>query len=163
MESTAQYGKPIGLDLAPHFEKLHWAQAHSNRAPKGRKNDLGDAKRMARRLLADELVLSFVPDPEQRLWRILARGKQQLARDRVRWQTQVEALLEEVRIKLSSVTSDLLGVSGRRILQALAEGESDPTKWAAWGNDRLPCGKEALADALSGSLAPLHRAVWKLQ
>jgi transposase len=162
MESTAQYGKPIWLDLAPHFEKLHLAQAHSNRAPKGRKNDFGDAKRMARRLLADELVLSFVPDPEQRLWRILARGKQQLVRDRVRLQNQVEALLEEVRIKLSSVISDLFGVSGRRILQALAEGESDPTKLAALGNDRLQCGKEALADALSGSLEPLHRAVLKL-
>jgi transposase len=162
MESTAQYWKPIWLDLEPHFEKLHLAQAHSNRAPKGRKNDFGDAKRMARRLLADELVLSFVPDPEQRLWRILARGKQQLVRDRVRLQNQVEALLEEVRIKLSSVISDLFGVSGRRILQALAEGESDPTKLAALGNDRLQCGKEALADALSGSLEPLHRAVLKL-
>jgi transposase len=93
MESTAQYWKPIWLDLEPHFEKLHLAQAHSNRAPKGRKNDFGDAKRMARRLLADELVLSFVPDPEQRLWRTLARGKQQLVRDRVRLQNQVEALL----------------------------------------------------------------------
>jgi transposase len=162
MESTAQYWKPIWLDLESHFEKLHLAQAHSNRAPKGRKNDFGDAKRMARRLLADELVLSFVPDPEQRLWRILARGKQQLVRDRVRLQNQVEALLEEVRIKLSSVISDLFGVSGRRILQALAEGESDPTKLAALGNYRLQCGKEALADALSGSLEPLHRTVLKL-
>jgi transposase len=162
MESTAQYWKPIWLDLEPHFEKLHLAQAYSNRAPKGRKNDFGDAKRMARRLLADELVLSFVPDPEQRLWRTLARGKQQLVRDRVRLQNQVEALLEEVRIKLSSVISDLFGVSGRRILQALAEGESNPTKLAALGNYRLQCGKEALADALSGSLEPLHRAVLKL-
>jgi transposase len=161
MESTAQYGKPIGRDLAPHFEKLHLAQAHSNRAPKGRKNDLGDAKRMARRWLADEWVLRFVPDPEQRLWRTLAGGKQPLVRDRVRWQNQVEAWLEEARIKWSRVMSDLLGVSGRRILQVLAEGESDPTKWAAWGHDRWPCGKEALADALSGSREPLHRAVWK--
>ena len=116
MESTAQYWKPVWLDLEPHFGKLHLAQAHSNRAPKGRKNDFRDAKRLTRRLLAGELILSFVPDPEQRAWRTITRGKHQLVRDRVRLQNQLEALLEEARIKLSSVISDLLGVSGRRIL-----------------------------------------------
>ena len=69
MESTSQYGKPVWLDLEPHFEKLHLAQAQSNRAPKGRKNDFRDGKRMTRRLWAGELILSFVPEPEQRLWR----------------------------------------------------------------------------------------------
>ena len=62
MESTAQYGKPVWLDREPHFAKLHLAQAQSNRAPRGRKNDFRDAKRLARRLLADELMWSFVPD-----------------------------------------------------------------------------------------------------
>src|SRR5215469_17220878 len=73
MESTAQYWKPVWLDLEPYFAKLHLAQAHSNRAPKGRKNDFADAKRLARRLLAGELLLSFVPAPEQRTWRTLTR------------------------------------------------------------------------------------------
>src|SRR5207237_4141343 len=122
MESTAQYWKPVWLDLEPHFAKLHLAQAQSNRAPKGRENDFRDAKRLARRLLAGELMLSFVPDAEQRVWRTLTPSKQQLARDRVRLQNQIEALLEEARIKLSSVISDLLGASGRRILKALSEG-----------------------------------------
>ena len=117
MESTAQYWKPVWLDLEPHF-KLHLAQAHSNGAPQGRKNDFGDGKRLTRRLLAGELILSFVPDAEQRIWRTLTRGKHQLIRDRVRLQNQIEALMEEARIKLSGVISDLLGVSGRRILQA---------------------------------------------
>jgi transposase len=112
MESTAQYWKPIWLELEPHFDKLHLAQAQSNRAPKGRKNDFGDAKRLARRLMAGELMLSFVPEPEQRMWRTITRGKVQLIRDRMRLQSQIEALLEEGRIKLSSVISDLLGVSG---------------------------------------------------
>src|SRR5579863_3428614 len=62
MEPTAQYGNPVWLDLEPHFAKLHLAQAHSHRAPRGRKNDFRDAKRLARRLLADELILSFVPE-----------------------------------------------------------------------------------------------------
>jgi transposase len=128
MESTAQYWKPLWLDLEPHFRKLHLAQAYSNKAPKGRKNDFGDAKRLTRRMAAGELILSFVPDAEQRIWRTMTRSKLQLVRDRVRLQNQLEALLEETRIKLSSVISDLLGVSGRRILEALAGGQTDPVK-----------------------------------
>jgi transposase len=162
MESTAQYWKPIWMDLEPHFAKLHLAQAHSNRAPRGRKNDFRDAKRLARRLLADELILSFVPEAEQRMWRTLTRSKHQLIRDRVRLQSQLEALLEETRIKLSSVISDLLGSSGRRILAALAQGETDPVKLAELGDDRLECSKRELADALAGSPEPLHREVLKL-
>jgi len=162
MESTAQYWKPVWLDLEPHFPKLHLAQAYSNRAPKGRKNDFRDGKRLARRLLAGELMLSLVPNAQQRLWRTLTRSKHQLVRDRVRLQNQLESLLEEMRIKLSAVISDLLGVSGRRILQALAEGESDPEKLADLGDDRLRCGRAALVDALSGSPTPTHTAVLKL-
>src|SRR5215831_745484 len=89
MESTAQYWKPVWLDLEPHFAKLHLAQAHSNRAPKGRKNDFRDAKRLARRLLAGELLLSFVPEPEQRTWRTLTRSKQQLVRQRVQGDVRI--------------------------------------------------------------------------
>jgi transposase len=162
MESTAQYWKPVWLELEPHFAKLHLAQAHSNRAPRGRKNDFRDAKRLARRLLADELILSFVPDAEQRVWRTLERSKQQLVRDRVRLQNQLEALLEEARVKLSSVISDLLGVSGRRILAALAQGETDPIQLAELGDERLRCSKQELADALAGSPQPIHLEVLKL-
>jgi transposase len=162
MESTAQYWKPVWLDLEPHFGKLHLAQAHSNRAPKGRKNDFRDAKRLTRRLLADELILSFVPDAEQRGWRTMSRGKHQLIRDRVRLQNQLECLLEEARIKLSSVISDLLGVSGRRILAALSQGETNPTKLAELGDDRLRCSRREMTDALSGSPEPFHLELLKL-
>jgi len=162
MESTAQYWKPVWLDLEPHFGKLHLAQAHSNRAPKGRKHDFADAQRLTRRLIAGELILSFVPDAEQRGWRTMTRAKLQLVRDRVRLQNQLEALLEEMRIKLSSVVSELLGQSGRRILAALAQGESDPAKLAELGDFRLKCGKEVLADALQGQLQPMHRQMLKL-
>ena len=162
MESTAQYWKPVWLDLEPHFEKLHLAQAQSNRAPKGRKNDFRDAKRLARRLLAGELMLSFVPEPEQRTWRLMTRGRLQLVRERVRLQSQVECLLEEARIKLSSVIRDLLGVSGRRILEALSKGETDAAKLAELGDDRLQCSKEQLADALRGAPEPAHLQLLKL-
>lgn len=162
MESTAQYWKPIWMDLEPHFAKLYLAQAQSNKAPKGRKNDFRDAKRLARRLSCEELMLSFVPGPEQRMFRTLTRSKYQLVNDRVRLQNQLESLLEEMRIKLSSVISDLLGVSGRRILAALSEGESDPVKLAKLGDKRLQCTSEELADALSGSPSQTQLEVLKL-
>jgi transposase len=163
MESTAQYWKPVWLDLERHFPKrLRLAQAHSNRAPKGRKNDFQDAKRLARRLLSGELILSFVPEPEQRGWRLTTRGRLQLVHERVRLHSQLEALLEEARIKLSSVISDLLGMSGRRILEALSKGQSDPVKLSELGDERLKCGKQELADALKGSLEAAHRDLLKL-
>jgi transposase len=126
MESTAQYWRSVWLELEPYM-RLHLAQAFSNRAPRGRKHDFKDAERLVRRLIAHELILSFVPGGEQRIWRNMTRMKTQLTRDRVRLQSQIECLLEEMRIKLSSVVSDLLGLSGVRILRALAQGETDPT------------------------------------
>jgi hypothetical protein len=74
MESTAQYGKPVWRRWEGQC-RLHLAQAHSNRARKGRKDDFRDAERLARRHLAGELILSFMPDPEQRLWHTLTRSK----------------------------------------------------------------------------------------
>jgi transposase len=142
--------------------RLQLAQAFSNRAPRGRKHDFKDAERLVR-LIAEELILSFVPDGEQRTWRNMTRMKTQLTRDRARLQSQMECLLEEMRIKLSSVVSDLLGVSGLRILRALARGESDPKKLAALGEERLRCSEEQLIDALTGSPQPMHRELLSLQ
>ena len=110
MESTAQYWKPVWRELKAHFS-LHLAQAQSNRAPHGRKSDMADSKRLVRRFVAGELFLSFVPEAEQQGWRTLTRGKLQLTRDRAATLAQVEALLEETRIKLSSVVTDLWGAS----------------------------------------------------
>jgi transposase len=153
MESTAQCWKPIWLDPEPHFCQLHLAQARSNRSPKGRKHDFADAQRLTRRLLAGELIRSFVPDSEQRGWRTITRAQVPLVRDRVRLQNQLEALWEETRIKLSSVVNELLGLSGRRILRALAEGESDPVELAKLGDSRLKCSPEEPAEALRGAVA----------
>ncbi|HTU48667.1 MAG TPA: hypothetical protein VMF91_26630 [Bryobacteraceae bacterium] len=111
MESTAQYWKPVwgALDRywkprchkreggGPLSGTLHLAQAQSNRGRRGRKRDFPDAERLVKRLVAHELVLSFVPDVEQRLWRTVMRGKYQLRRNHVRLQNQLEALLEEAQ------------------------------------------------------------------
>jgi hypothetical protein len=109
MESTAQYGKPVGGALERYWKPrcrqregvgpmsgtLHWAQALSNRGRRGRKNDFRDAERLVKRRVAQELTLSFVPDAEQRLWRTVTRRKYQLRCNRVRLQNQLESLLEE--------------------------------------------------------------------
>jgi len=142
--------------------RLQLAQAYSNRAPRGRKHDFKDAERLLRRLVSNELVLSFVPKGEQRAWRTMTRMKVQLSREQSRLHSQLECLLEEMRIKLSSVISDLLGVSGYRILRALAGGETEPAKLAGLGDGRLHCSQEQLIDALTGHPLPLHRQLLAL-
>ena len=151
MESTAQYGRPVwhvrerywratcrsGEGAGPMAGSLVLAHAQSNRGPRGRKKDFVDAERLVKRLVARELVLSFVPDSEQRLWRTVVRRRYQLTCDRVRLQNQLESLLEEAHIKLSSLVSDLLGTSARRMLRALAEGETNPAVLAALADRRL--------------------------
>ena len=163
MESTAQYWKPVWRQLEGQCV-LHLAQAQSNRAPRGRKRDFADAERLVRRQVAGELILSFVPDVEQRLWRTITHTKYQLTRDRVRLQNQLESLLEDGRLKLGSCVSDLLGVSSRRMLRAVAQGESDPATVAALAEENLQATPEQLVDALSAvrSLSSLHRQILKL-
>jgi len=97
MESTAQYWVPVWGALERYWKPvcpkregagptsgmLHLAQAQSNRGRRGRKKDFPDAERLVKRLVANELILSFVPDTEQRLWRTVTRRKYQLTRDKV--------------------------------------------------------------------------------
>jgi transposase len=167
MESTAQYWRPVWQALEQHWQPecrklggaglLHLAQAESNRARCGRKRDFEDAERLVKRLVAQELILSYVPDAEQRLWRTVSRRKYQLTQDKVRMRNQLEGLLEEAHIKLTSLVSDLFGASGRRMLHGLAEGESDPAVLAGLADSRLRATQEQLCDAL-GACAHLHQA-----
>ena len=156
MESTAQYWKPVWLTLEGHF-RLRLAQAWSNRAPRGKKTDFKDAERLARRHQAGELTLSFVPEAAQRQMRDLTRRRTQLTHDRVRIQNQVESLLEETRIKISSVLTDLFGSSGLRILTALAGGENDPATLAALADARVQKSPQELTDALTGTVNLVQR------
>jgi transposase len=178
MESTAQYWRPVWEALecdwqpvrrqaagaVPTSGALHLAQAQSNRGAPGRKKDFPDAERLVKRLVAQELTLSFVPDTEQRLWRTVMRRKYQVTRNRVQLQNRLECLLEEAHIKLSSLVSDLLGVSARRMLQALADGETSPTTLAALADQRLRATPEQLRDALGASTAlhPVYRQLLTL-
>lgn len=178
MESTAQYWKPLWAALERYWKParqtregapklagtLHLCQAKSNHGPRGRKNDFVDGERMIKRLVAQELVLSFVPDTEQRLWRTVTRRKHQLTRAKVGFKNQLESLLEQAHIKLSSFVSDLLGVSARRMLKALAAGETDPAVLAAMADRGLRATPEQLRDALGASaqLNGVYRRLLKL-
>jgi transposase len=178
MESTARCWTPVWGALERHWRPgcrkregagqmsgtLHLAQALSNRGRRGRKKDFRDAERLLKRLISQELILSFVPDAEQRLWRSVTRTKYQLRRNKVRLQNQLEALLEEAHIKLSSLVSDLLGASARRMLKALAEGETDPLALAALGDKRLHATPAQLRDALGActELNPVYRRLVRM-
>jgi transposase len=169
MESTAQYWRPVWEALerdwqparrtregaGPMSGALHLAQAQSNRGARGRKRDFPDAERLVKRLVAQELTLSFVPDTEQRLWRTVMRRKYQLTRSRVQVQNRLECLLEEAHLKVSSLVSDLLGASARRMLHAVADGETNPTTVAGLASQRLRATPDQLRDAL-GACAVLH-------
>jgi transposase len=126
--------------------------------------DFVDAERLVKRLVARELTLSFVPDAKQRLWRTVTRKKYQLRRDRARLQNQLESLLEEAHIKLSSLVSDLLGASARRMLKALADGETSPAALAALADQKLRATPEQLRDALGAytDLKPVYRRLLKM-
>jgi hypothetical protein len=129
MESTAQYWKPVWQQLEGHCE-LFLAQAHSNRAPRGRKRDFADAERLLRRHVAGELILSFVPNAEQRLWRTMTRSKHQLTRDRVRLHNQVESFLERTPASSYRVGSAICWASA-----AVAFSRRSPVgrrMWRSW-------------------------------
>src|SRR6516225_6098072 len=178
MESTAQYWKPVWETLErywkpvcekregakPESGTLHLAQALSNRGRRGRKKDFRDAERLVKRLVAHELVLSFVPDVEQRLWRTVVRTKYQLTRNRVQLQNRLEALLEEAHIKLSSLVSDLLGASARRMLEAIADGETNREALAALADRGLRATQEQLQDAFGvcQELNPVYRRLIRM-
>ena len=138
--------------------------AQSNRGAAGRKKDFPDAERLVKRLVAQELTLSFVPDGEQRLWRTIMRRKHQLTRNRVQFQNRLECLLEEAHIKLSSLVSDLLGKSARRMLQAVAEGATSPEAIAALADQRLRATAQQLCDALGAcrNMHPVYRQLLKM-
>lgn len=170
MESTAQYWRPVWETLEQFWQpamrkreqsgkmsgSLHLCQAQSNRAPRGRKRDFPDAERLVKRLVAEELILSFVPEPDLRLLRTVTRRRYQLSRARVMFQNQLETLLEQAHIKLSSLVSDLLGTSARRMMKALAEGERNSAVLAAMADRRLRATPEQLQDAL-GACADMNR------
>lgn len=156
MEATGVYWKPVWHILEGRFGLILANAAHIKGVP-GRKSDVNDATWIAD-LLAHGLVrASFVPPQPIQELRDLTRTRKQLTREIVQHTQRIQAVLEEANIKLSSAITDVLGMSGRRILKAIVAGETTPAKLAALGGPRLAASRSDLADALHGRVREHHR------
>ena len=158
MESTGEYWKPIYNILENLFEILLVNAQHIKAVP-GRKTDVKDAEWIADLLRHGLLTASFVPPVGQRELRELTRYRSTFVRERATLINRVQKLLESANIKLASVASNVMGVSGRAILQALIEGSATPEQMAALAKGRLREKREALSQALAGRVKAHHRFV----
>jgi len=156
MESTAQYWRPVWMGLEPLFG-LHLTHPLKTRAPRGRKFDFRDARRLADRWAAGDLEESFIPGFEQRAWRQLTRTRVQLKKKVGVVYCHVEGLLEQGGIKLSAVVSDLFGVSGWAMLEHIAAGVTDVEVLAGEARGALRKKAAVLKPALEGKLEPVYR------
>jgi transposase len=156
MESTAQYWRPVWNGLERHF-RLHLTHPLKTQAPRGRKFDFRDARRLADRWDSGDLEESFIPDCEQRAWRQLTRARVQLKKKLSVVHSHVEGLLEHGGIKLSAVVSDLFGVSGWAMLEHIAQGVTDVEVLAGQAHGALRKKLTELKEALAGQLEPVYR------
>ncbi len=156
MESTGVYWKPVWHVLDGPFELVLANAMHIRNIP-GRKSDVNDATWIAD-LLAHGLIRgSFVPpEPVQDL-RDLTRTRKQLVREIAQHTLRIQKTLETANVKLTAVLADILGVSGRAILQALVAGESDPERLADLASDRVQASRAALVAAVHGRVTAHHR------
>jgi transposase len=158
MESTGVYWKPVYTLLETEFECWLLNAQHLRNVP-GRKTDVADAAWIAQ-LVAHGLVRpSFVPPKEIRELRELTRYRKTVIQDRSREAQRLHKTLEGAGIKLSSVASDILGASGRAMLQGLIGGTHDPDILADLARGRLRKKLPALRKALAGWFSPTHRAL----
>jgi transposase len=162
MEATGVYWKPVWQVLADgSFELVLANAAHVKNVP-GRKTDVNDATWLAE-LLAHGLVrASFVPEPEIQELRGLLRTRKQLVREKASHVQRLQKTLEEANVKLESVLSDVMGCSGRAMIRALIEGETDPAKLAALAHWKVRASAKALQEALQGRVKRQHRFLLKL-
>jgi transposase len=155
MESTSVYWKPVFNLLEGSFEVI-LANAHHIKAVPGRKTDVKDCEWIANLLAHGLIRASFIPPAPIRELRDITRYRKSLIRDKSTEANRVHKLLETANIKLSSVATDVLGVSGRAMLNALVAGERDPQALAALARGRLIPKAKQLAEALQGGFTSHH-------
>jgi transposase len=162
MEATGVYWKPVWHILAEGGFALVLANAAQVRNVPGRKTDVGDATWLAELLAHGLIRASFVPDTPTQELRALLRTRKQLVREKASHTQRLQKTLEDANIKLDAVLTDLLGRSGRAMLEALVAGESDPAKLAALAHPRLAATPERLKEALRGRVTRHHRFLLRL-
>jgi transposase len=157
MEATGVYWKPVWQILSDgDFELLLANAAHVKNVP-GRKSDVSDAVWLAELLAHGLLRASFVPDAATQDLRTLLRTRKQLTRERSRHAQRIHKTLEAANIKLDAMLADVLGKSGRAMLDAMVAGESDPERLAALAHKGVKCPPERLREALRGRIKEQHR------
>jgi len=162
MESTGVYWKPIWNVLEEELELLLVNAAHLKAVP-GRKTDTKDAQWIAELLQHGLLRASFVPPRPQRELRELTRYRSKLVEERARLVNRMQKVLEDGNVKLSSVATDITGVSGQAILHALLSGQDDPAALAELARGRMRSKRDELAQAVQGTLGEHHRFLLKSQ
>jgi len=162
MEATGVYWKPVWHILDDgEFALLLANAAHVKNVP-GRKTDVNDATWLAELLAHGLLRASFVPDTQTQEMRTLLRTRKQLVREQSSHVLRVQKTLEDANIKLDSVLSDVMGKSGRAMIEALIAGETNPTKLASLADRRVKGSQDELREALRGRVTKHHRFLLRL-
>ena len=162
MEATGIYWKPVWHVLSDGDFTLVLANAAHVKNVPGRKTDVNDATWLADLLAHGLIRASFVPDPPTQEMRGLLRTRKQLVRERGRHTQRLQKTLEDANIKLDSVISDIIGLSGRRMIEALIAGETDPGALAALADRRVKATPAELEAALRGRITRHHRFLLRL-
>ncbi|MPU17865.1 IS110 family transposase, partial [Acinetobacter baumannii] len=154
MESTGDYWKPIYNLLELEELKPMVVNAQHIKSVPGRKTDVKDAEWIAKLLRHGLVQGSYIPDRDQRELREVIRYRRSIIEERTREANRLQKVLEGGNIKLSSVASNVLGVSGRNMLEAIINGETDVSVLADFAQKKLKLKKEQLKLALEGRLGP---------
>jgi len=162
MESTGEYWKPVYNLLEGTFTIILVNAAHVKNVP-GRKTDKADARWIAKLMRYGLLQASFIPPAGPRDLRDLTRYRVKLVQERAREVNRVQGVLERANIKLASVVSDIMGVSGRAMLEALIAGQADPAAMAALAKRRMRSKLPLLEQALTGRVRDHHRRLLAMQ
>ena len=161
MEATGVYWKPVWHVLEEDF-KLVLANAMHIKTVPGRKTDVGDTMWISD-LLAHGLIRpSFVPEAPIQELRGLMRTRKQLVREKKQHIQRIQKVLEDANLKIASAVSDIMGKSGRAILDALVEGKTDPNVLVELAGRRLRAKREVLVEALRGRVTHHHRFLLRL-
>ena len=162
MEATGVYWKPVWHILSDgEFELILANAAHVKNVP-GRKTDVNDAAWLADLMAHGLIRASFVPDEPTQQMRDLLRTRKQMVRERSSHIQRIQKTLEDANIKLDSVVTDILGLSGRRIIEALIAGQTMPQALASLAHRRIHASADELEAALRGRVTRHHRFLLKL-
>lgn len=161
MEATGVYWKPVWHVLEGHFQLILANAAHVKNVP-GRKTDVNDATWLADLLAHGLIRASFVPPTAVQELRTLTRTRKQFVRERGSHVQRMEKILEDANLKLGVVLSDLLGQSGRAVLQAIIDGHTDPEFLLTRISHRVKASRAELREALRGHISAHHRFMLKL-